>query len=162
MADNGQANIDKLRAQALKLLARREHSRTELALKLQRRQWQLSQIEQVLDDFEERNWLNDQRFAEIFARQRRERGYGPLRIKADLHQRGIYRVPAPSEEEGPIDWIGIATNALERRFGSQAGPDSEPDRNLWLKRARFLAQRGFESDQISEAIDRYTRQQEEC
>ncbi|TNE98663.1 MAG: regulatory protein RecX, partial [Gammaproteobacteria bacterium] len=53
------------RSTALRLLARREHSRLELSLKLRQRKLPSSVIDAVLDDFEHEGWLDDQRFADV-------------------------------------------------------------------------------------------------
>jgi len=82
--DTGDNDIEN---RALRLLARREHSRTELWYKLYRRAEDDSQLVRVLDQLESAGWLDDRRFAEVYARQRREAGYGPVRIRAELEQR---------------------------------------------------------------------------
>ena len=81
----------KARATALRLLARREHSRLELHLKLRQRKVPGDIIESVLDEYESEGWLDDNRFADVYARQRMDLGYGPLRILGELQQRGVHR-----------------------------------------------------------------------
>lgn len=83
----------KARASALRLLARREHSRLELSLKLRQRKIESAIIETVLDEYEAEGWLDDDRFADVYARQRMDIGYGPLRILGELQQRGVHRTP---------------------------------------------------------------------
>ena len=65
----------KARATALRLLARREHSRYELSLKLRQRKVSGDIIDAVLDDYEKEGWLDDDRFADVYARQRMDLGY---------------------------------------------------------------------------------------
>ena len=57
----------KARATALRLLARREHSRLELSLKLRQRKLPGDIINAVLDDYEKEGWLDDDRFADVYA-----------------------------------------------------------------------------------------------
>ena len=83
----------KARATALRLLARREHSRLELSLKLRQRKLPGDIINAVLDDYEKEGWLDDDRFADVYARQRMDLGYGPLRILGELQQRGVHKTP---------------------------------------------------------------------
>ncbi len=64
------------RSVALRLLARREHSRYELALKLRQRRIPPDVFDPVLDEYECEGWLDDDRFAEIYTRQRIERVTG--------------------------------------------------------------------------------------
>ncbi|MFW5825483.1 MAG: regulatory protein RecX [Marinobacter sp.] len=135
---------------ALRLLARREHSRLELSLKLRQRGTSPQVIEQVLDDFEERGWLSDARFAEVFVRQRLASGYGPLKIQADLRQRGVGSDPPELLAVAEDQWIERAVVLREKRFGLT---DISQD---WAERQRqggFLARRGFSTEQVEQALE---------
>jgi len=96
-----------LKARALRLLSLREYSRKGLAAKLEEsaRYAKLSskedeqesdvigksvtlQIQEVLDDFEARGWLSDERFAEALVRRRSER-YGARKIQDELQRAGV-------------------------------------------------------------------------
>lgn len=137
------------RAAALRLLARREHSRREIALKLAQRGLAASDYDAVLDEFEERGWLSDERYAEMLVRHRLESGYGPLRIRADLQQKGIREIPPSLSAISERDWRQAAVDARARRFGLE---QLEGDRKLWAKQAGYLARRGFSGDQIEYAL----------
>lgn len=147
--DAGDA-LNKARAIAMKLLARREHSRMELDIKLRQRRCEKGVIVTVLDEFEREGWLDDARFADIYARQRREAGYGPLRIQAELQQRGIEAVPPSLAAFPEAEWRQMALQARVRRFGRGIVED-------WNERGRqgrFLAQRGYSMEQIDFALTR--------
>ena len=75
----------------MRLLVHREHSREELRRKLQTRFADSAEIEPVLDVLEERGYLSDERFVEEYLKSRKRKGYGPLRIKAELRDRGVGR-----------------------------------------------------------------------
>lgn len=141
----------KARSAALRLLARREHSRFELSLKLRQRKIAPDVIERVLDDYEAEGWLSDERFADIYARQRMDLGYGPLRILAELQQRGIHNTPDCVREMTDAEWIERATLLREKRFGLC---DITGDWDEKVRQARFLARRGFASDQVESALER--------
>ena len=135
---------------ALRLLARREHSRLELSMKLRQRRVDAGVIEDVLDDFEERGWLDDGRFAEVFVRQRMDAGYGPLKILADLQQRGVMTTP-PELSAVPDDrWAEMATRLRERRFGLSDLSHDWPERQ---RQGGFLARRGFSGEQVERALE---------
>ena len=138
------------RSLALRLLARREHSRQELAMKLRQRRLPQEIIETVLDEYERENWLDDARFADVFARQRMDMGYGPVRIQAELQQRGIGQKPAALEEVTEEEWCAQAVKAREKRFGLQPVDD---DLKLKMKQARFLSQRGYSGTQVEWALE---------
>lgn len=137
-----------LKERAMKLLARREHSRTELWRKLERATDDVEPLAEALDELASEAWQSDARFAESFSRQRIEAGYGPLRIRAELEQRGV---PGDSEALTALaedDWIGMAAEQRERRFGVQLPGD-------WKEKGRqgrFLAQRGYSRSQIEKAL----------
>ena len=62
--------VAQLRARAIALLARREHSRVELERKLARHSTDTGRITQVLDQLQVEKLLSDQRFAEGVVRVR--------------------------------------------------------------------------------------------
>lgn len=140
----------KARAAALRLLARREHSRLELALKLRQRRFGNGLIEEVLDEYEEQGWLDDHRFADVYARQRMDLGYGPLRILGELQQRGVHHTPECLDAMTDDDWCAIAIRLRERRFGLSA---LEDDWDTKVRQARFLNRRGFSASQVERALE---------
>lgn len=140
----------KARASALRLLARREHSRQELALKLRQRQIPEPIINQVLDDYEHEDWLSDERFAEVYGRQRRDLGYGPLRIRSELQQRGVRLWPDCLGGMTEADWIALAVKARQKKFGLT---DIADDWTEKARQARFLGQRGYSGEQVEQALD---------
>ncbi|MGC8121197.1 regulatory protein RecX [Marinobacter sp. VGCF2001] len=137
------------RAIALRLLARREHSRYELALKLRQRKIEPAVFNPVLDDYEQEGWLDDSRFADIYARQRMEAGYGPLKILADLQQRGVNQAPEGVSALTEEEWCLRALQAREKRFGLGNVENDLPEK---LRQTRFLARRGFSASQCDYAV----------
>ena len=138
---NDQADIaEELRARALRLLARREHSRAELARKLSQCAGSPAALEFLLKELEKRKQLSDERYAEERVRSL-SRKYGLARIRQDLKARGVARET--------IDRISSA-DELERARGILARKYREPaaTREERAKRGRFLMSRGFSSDII--------------
>lgn len=137
------------RVAAVRLLARREHSKDELRRKLKRRGHGQAIIDTVIGALDEAAYVSDTRFAEMFVRVRRARGQGPVRIRAELRQRGVEDALADDLlTETAEFWIDLARTARARRFG-----DGQPvDRDAWNRQARFLAQRGFPADLIYRAL----------
>jgi regulatory protein len=134
---------------ALRLLARREHSRFELAMKLRQRRVDTQVIEQVLDDFEDREWLSDDRFAEVFVRQRVDAGYGPLKILADLQQKGIRNTPAELAAIPDSGWVAMAVELRDKRFGLGDVSDDWHERQ---RQGAFLVRRGYSAEQVEQAL----------
>lgn len=138
------------RSVALRLLARREHSRLELSLKLRQRKFESTIIESVLDEYENEGWLSDERFADVYARQRMDMGYGPLRILGELQQRGVHAVPDCLNAMREEDWIRSAVSVRERRFGLA---DSDLAWEEKVRQGRFLNRRGFSASQVDQALE---------
>lgn len=132
-----------LRARALRHLARREHTRHELALKLAPHAESEAEIAQILDDFTQRGWLSEQRAAEQIVHARRGR-YGPARIRRDLEAKGVPAETAAAAlaalKEGELE---AARAVWKRKF--RAPPTNAAER---AKQARFLLGRGFGSEVI--------------
>lgn len=132
-----------LRARALRLLARREHSRAELARKLAMRAESAEALEKLLDDLAARRQLSDERYAEERAHWM-ARKYGAARIRRELLSKGVAADTAAriSGASGADD-LKRARAILARKYREPAASREERAR-----RARFLQGRGFSLDVI--------------
>lgn len=143
-----------VRADALRLLARREHSRRELGRKLARRHADAGLVDSVLDELERRALLSEARFVEAYVRQRAHKGYGPLRIRAELSERGVAaELVAHALGEAGFDWAQLLDELVARRF---AGRPAEGAAEL-ARRGRFLAGRGFPAELVARQLARMRR-----
>jgi len=135
---------------ALDLLARREHSRVELTRKLAAREFPAEIITATLDGLERSGALAEARFTETFIRSRVAKGQGPLRIRAELAQRGVAEAEVDTLlRNAEVDWVAMTRAARQKRFGG-APPRDYPDR---ARQARFLEYRGFNSAQVRAALE---------
>jgi len=129
-----------LRARALRLLARREHSRAELARKLAPRSESPEALEFLLLELETRKQLSDERFASERAHVL-SRKYGAARIRQDLKAKGVGRdIVDHLSSEGELE---RARSILSRKYREPAATREER-----AKRMRFLQGRGFSFDII--------------
>ena len=129
-----------LRARALRLLARREHSRQELARKLAPRAESPEALDVLLIDLEKRKQLSDERFASERAHIL-SRKFGAARIRQDLKSKGVDREMIERvSSEGELE---RARGILDRKFREPAATREER-----AKRMRFLQSRGFSSEII--------------
>jgi regulatory protein len=133
---------------ALDLLARREHSRRELERKLESRGFSADVIAPTLDDLEASGALATARFTESFIRARLASGKGPVRIRAELAERGVTEGAEVLRDSG-VDWVDAARAARAKRFGA-ALPRDFKER---ARQSRFLQSRGFNSAQIAAAVN---------
>jgi regulatory protein len=130
------------RDRALGLLSRREHSARELKRKLQQKGVAGDEASEVVAELSVRDWQSDARFAESLVRRRALDGYGPQRIRAELASHGIVREAASAAiDSAEIDWSAIAERVFAARF--QGKPAA--DRKEQMKRASWLAARGFDA-----------------
>jgi len=134
-----------IRRAAMDLLARREHGFTELERKLSVR-FPRELIVAVLTQLQQEQLQSDDRFAEGYVYSRRQRGYGPMRIKSELLQKGLESelIGQHLEMYQDDDWTTLARKVKERKFGTHP-PDSARER---ARQMRFLAGRGFSMGQI--------------
>ncbi|MBP7546319.1 MAG: regulatory protein RecX [Corallincola sp.] len=133
----------------MRLLARRDYSRVELQQRLRQRGYPDIAIEQALSECEQRGWQDDARFAGQFVRNRYQQGYGPLRIAAELRQRGVAAALINALlEDDELDWSEALRRLFQRRCKTAA-----TERKERYKQARALQQRGFDSEQIRQLLD---------
>lgn len=136
-----------LRARALRLLGRREHSRAELARKLAAHAASREAIAALLDALAARRQLSDERYAEERARQL-ARKYGAGRIRHDLLAKGVdagtaERLAATCAR----DDLERARAILARKYRAPASTAEER-----AQRMRFLLARGFDHDTVRRAL----------
>lgn len=137
-----------LRQHAVSLLARRDHARAELRMKMTRKFGAEAAVQSILDWCEEHDFLNDRRFAGFFVRSRIERGQGPLRIRAELLQRGVAKeLIEEAMRAADCDWFALAVETHQRRFRGAPSDRKEKARQL-----RFLQSRGFDAEQSFNAL----------
>jgi regulatory protein len=139
----------RVRAKALDLLARREHSAGELRTKLRERGYESTAVEAVLSSLAQEKLLSDARFVQEFVASRVRRGSGPMKIREELRGRGVTG-ELVEEALGSLKAASAEVAALARRkrFGA-ALPKDMPER---ARQARFLQQRGFSMDDIRKAL----------
>lgn len=137
-----------LKERALRLLARREHSRAELGRKLAAHAEDPAEVERVLDELVRRGWLSEQRVVEQMMHARRAR-FGARRIERDLLAKGISgEAVATARMELKGGEMEAARGVWRRKFGARP-PRTPAER---ARQARFLQGRGFDLDVIMKVI----------
>lgn len=133
-----------LHARALRLLARREHSRAELGRKLAPRAESPEALQSLLDALEQKKQLSDERYASERARVL-ARKFGAARIRLDLKAKGV--------DEDIIEGVALEAEAgraaaiLARKYRTSATTREERARRM-----RFLQQRGFAHETIRKLL----------
>jgi regulatory protein len=140
-----------LRERAIGLLARRDHSRAELAHKLAPHGTE-DEIDVVIARMIELGLLSDERFAQTWVRSKAGR-FGLTRLRYDLAQRGVDRdtIDAALESEAVDSEIERARAVWHARFSARQSLIAS-DRKEWARQARFLQSRGFSTSVISKLL----------
>ncbi len=136
-----------LHARALRCLAQREHSRAELARKLDGL-GSADEVDAELDRLADLGLLSDARFAEAYVRAKAAR-FGASRLKSELTRRGVAAelIGSALDEACGETEPERARTVLRRKF------DTPPaDAREWARQARFLQGRGFSTDIIRRVL----------
>jgi regulatory protein len=136
-----------IRIKIMDYLSRREHSAKEIYQKMSRKVESKDILTEEITRLISDGLISDERFAESYFQSRKNRGFGPLRIRNELAQRGIkesifYFI------QSETDWSEYAFNALEKKTNGKK-PD---DMKAILKLKNFLNYRGFEFQDIDKAF----------
>jgi len=136
-----------LRERALRLLARREHSRAELARKLKAHARPEDDLEALLENLSRRKLLSDERYAESRAHAL-SRKFGAARIAHELRAKGLDKGLAErASGAARATEVERAREVWRRKF--RVAPRTREER---AKHMRFLQSRGFSFDAIRAAV----------
>ncbi len=139
-------------ATCIKLLGARDHSTSELRRKLAERDVEPDVIDAVLEELAEHRYVDDARYARLYAEQRAAQGHGPRSIESKLAERGLAQSDVRAAlEELDADWAERAEAALTAKFRAEQIVDPEP--RVRAKIARFLQGRGFSAGDSMRAVD---------
>lgn len=137
-----------LRERALRLLARREHARAELARKLAPHAESAEALEAVLDDLTARHLLSDARYVEMRMNARAAR-FGNARLAYELHTQGVSEELVEAALSGGEDELTRARQVWQRKFGDAP---READAESQARQRRFLMSRGFSGETIRRVL----------
>jgi|SRR5882672_2277467 regulatory protein len=136
-----------LRERALRLLARREHSRSELARKLKAHEPPEGELDALLEELSKRKLLSDERYAESRAHVL-SRKFGAARIAQELRAKGVDKSLAEDASAAARSTeVERARAVWLRKF--RTPPENREER---ARQMRFLQSRGFSFDAIRAVI----------
>ena len=136
-----------LRERALRLLAQREHSRTELAKKLKPHAGTEEDLTALLDELSLRKLLSDERYAESRTRVLSRR-FWAARIAHELRSVGVdEQLAEQALKAARVTEVERAREVWRRKF--RAAPQTREER---ARQVRFLQSRGFSFDAIRAVV----------
>ncbi|HEX8961761.1 MAG TPA: recombination regulator RecX [Rhodocyclaceae bacterium] len=135
--------MNELRQRAIRLLARREHTRAELTRKLAPLGTE-EEIEAVLAELAQSGLLSDARAASAYVRGNGAR-FGAARLRQTLRRKGVDSelIEQQLAQADLPDEMARAREIWAKKFA--AAPQ---DPREWARQARFLQGRGFSADVI--------------
>ncbi|MDR9419703.1 regulatory protein RecX [Gracilimonas sp.] len=137
-----------------RILSRRDHSRKELKDKAYKKGYSGHYIEDILDEFESKEYIDDHKFAMTFAQEKFEfNNWGPYKIRNQLFKKGIAK--------------SVIEKCIEEAFGAEAIKETmfeliqkkkkrylrEPEEKRRKKIFDFLMRKGYDSNSILKSID---------
>lgn len=138
-----------VRIAAMDMLARRDHSRTELINKLCDKGAELSLAEAEVAKLVAENLQSDERFVEALVNSTVRKGRGPMRLRMDFAKHRLDdSLLEQALETVSVDWYALAEEVYKKKYGDSAVDDY----NERAKRMRFLQSRGFTSQHIHGAL----------
>jgi len=140
---------------AFRLLSRRSHSRLELSRKLEQRGFDTADVASAMALCERLGYLDDDALARRWRARLQEKGYGALRIRKTLAQKGFN----PEQIDGAFSGYDAASEeaALAYRVLTarmRSGGQDPGDRKAREKWYRFLCSRGFSRSDALAALNR--------
>ena len=134
-----------LKARAVGLLSRREHSRFELERKLAPFAESAEELCGVLDELSKNGWQSDERYTQGWV-HRKASLHGTARIGQDLRQRGVSAPEvAKVQEQLKLTELERARGVWQKKFANLPQSDNAAE---YARQGRFLLSRGFSSDVI--------------
>jgi regulatory protein len=107
-------------------------------------------VDPVLSRLAEQGLVSDARYVAGYVAERMGKGFGPLRIRAELRERGVEDALIGRHlDQKEETWMTLLRRIHDKKFGRGA----PLDRTDLARRARFLEYRGFTASQVSRFLD---------
>jgi len=144
-----------VKSYCLRLLSRRDHARKELYDKARRKDYNPGVINDVLDELEEKEYINAAAFARAFAQdKRRFNNWGPIKIKMALKKKGISGSQAERAVESSFDEVNEKDLFSDLVFKQKQRFLREED--LFKRKKKifdYLSRKGYRQGDIMKYLD---------
>ena len=145
-----------IKQRAFRYLGRRQHSTSELRIKLKQKRYETELINEVLDDLKKKNFLDDTKFAEMFVEEKMKlKLWGEQKLRSELVKRGIKSeiitdvLANKISEEDKLNNAMIIASKKYDTFKNRKMDKDVIKRKLFT----FLNSRGYNYDVIKEVYD---------
>jgi regulatory protein len=137
----------KVRQRAIEWVLGRPHSTRELRDYLYRKKVEKDFMDQLVNDFTEKNYIDDRRFAEFFADNRKRKNKSIRAIKSELMSKGISTTVADqvlsNHETSNSDALKKLIDKISHR------PRYQDEQKL----KAYLVSKGFSYGEVKDALD---------
>lgn len=140
---------------AVRLLARRDHTESELRIKLQHKNFTRPEVDEAIEKLQEKGYLNDEKIKQhTIEKMLAEKRHGLRGISGKLRQMGL-QVSGEEIREycSEEDEWEIAYQLLKKHFRSI-------DVDMFPRLARYLTNRGFSSSVMNKLADECRKHQQ--
>ena len=151
MGDNDDIQETAAYKYAIKLLAPRDYSRYKLKEKLLSRDFERDSLDPILDLLEEKQYLDESRYAKAKIKAYIFRNKGPVYIEQKLNLEKIQNIKQYIEEvetENEVDWTELASS-LVKKYSRGKPLDYKERGKVYGK----LASKGFSLDIINQVLN---------
>ena len=143
-------SLSKEKNYLLYLLAKQDYSRKQLFDKLTSRDnISLTEVNSLLDEFEQNKWLSDERFVRIFINSEIAKFRGKKRvINTAVYQKGLsLELVESCIESQEVDWFELCKQCLNKKYKDIN--KLQADFKLKQKAINYLIYNGFDFDEIN-------------
>lgn len=140
---------------AFRLLVRRLHSSHELKLKLIKKKYDKSIIDNVIQSLKEQNYLNDAQFAKLLVEEKSiKKKFGSNKIRSELYKKGIDKSIIDSVLNSENDELNFDNAIFLAKKKLKLLIEKNTDkRKLKEKLYSFLSSKGYDSELIMKVIN---------
>ena len=145
-----------IKQRAFRYLGRRQHSTSELRIKLKQKGYETELINQVLDDLKQKNYLDDTKFAEMFVEEKiKLKLWGEQKLRSELIKRGIKSEIISDVIRNKVsdqDKLSYAMILASKKYETLRNRNVDKD-VIKRKLITFLNSCGYNYDVIKEVCD---------
>ena len=146
-----------IKQRAFRYLGRRQHSTSELRIKLKQKGYETEYINEVLDNLKNKNYLDDTKFAEMFVEEKMKlKLWGEQKLRGELIKRGINSEIISDVLKNKISDEDKLNNTMiiaSKKYDTLKNRNVEKD-VIKRKLITFLNSRGYNYDVIKEVCDK--------
>ncbi|HET8866280.1 MAG TPA: RecX family transcriptional regulator [Gracilimonas sp.] len=137
-----------------RILSRRDHSRKELKDKAFKKGYSGAFIDELLDEFEQKDYINDEKFAAKYAADKFEfNDWGPYKIRTQLFKKGISKQVTEKVIQNSFGDDSIRESMVTLIQKKKKRYLREPEEKRRKKVFDFLMRKGYDSGNILKNMD---------